>query len=255
MATVPSPKRGSGKHQKMLEADADAVMEGLRSCMAGTPEASRISNGGESRAPSTAKRAPASGISNGGESSTPKAKHTAAIALAEGSDIGNVSPASCGSLHSPGSQCEGVKQSRGKGNDKLLPTAVSLPPLPTEEVESGDESDQSPTSQWNEACRWSEELVPPLSVRFSQHNVHPFFFRRGPVENVLPEIRTNDKNGHLTLCPPFPNIRVVRREGILYSLDNRRLYALQKAALERWPSQVGIWILVSEQLSQFNKKS
>jgi len=117
-----------------------------------------------------------------------------------------------------------------------------------------------------EVARWTEELISPLELRFSQHSLHPFFFKRGPVEDVLPEIRATAVSSNadcttaggrpsLTLVAPFPSIQVVRHHGALVSLDNRRLYALQLAALERWPSSTPTWVLVSEKLSKQNRKA
>lgn len=116
-----------------------------------------------------------------------------------------------------------------------------------------------------EVDRWAEELVSPLELRFSQHSLHPFFFKRGPVQDVLTEIRATASSTNalhaaaggrpsLTLVAPFPSIRVVRQHGQLVCLDNRRLYALQLAALERWPTHTPTWMLVSEELSRTNRK-
>jgi len=85
--------------------------------------------------------------------------------------------------------------------------------------------------------------VEVFRIRFSQEQLHPFFHRRGPVADVLPEIGNEPLSEGLApsvrLVPPFERIRCTRCDvhGDLITLDNRRLYALQLAAVERWPAR------------------
>jgi len=83
-----------------------------------------------------------------------------------------------------------------------------------------------------------------LAVRFSQGKIHPFFHERGPICEVLLQIKSStDKDGPdgkqvQRIDPPFPPIRLLhlKQQGVLVTLDNRRLYALQRFALEQWPN-------------------
>lgn len=99
---------------------------------------------------------------------------------------------------------------------------------------------------------WEETWVEVLHVRFSQEQIHPFFHKRGPIQDILNEVTNRPCEVHERadredpLAPtvrielPFEPIRCVRCTGVhsdLISLDNRRLYALQLAAVERWPAR------------------
>jgi hypothetical protein len=100
---------------------------------------------------------------------------------------------------------------------------------------------------------WEEMFVCPLIVRFTQERIHPFFYRRGRIEEVVPKIREVYHSGDqepfgvsqaemargtvIELQPPFGPIHCLRKGKQLWSLDNRRLYALQKKAIDIWPQQ------------------
>jgi hypothetical protein len=96
----------------------------------------------------------------------------------------------------------------------------------------------------DEGIVWEERFVSPLAVRFSQGKIHPFFHERGPICEVMLQIKcTTDKDGPggqsvRRIEPPFPPIRLLhlKQQGVLVTLDNRRLYALQKFALQEWPN-------------------
>lgn len=110
----------------------------------------------------------------------------------------------------------------------------------------------------------TEHWVDIIRVRFSQEQIHPFFHQRGPIRDCLAEIRNEevqedemtpgDTRGSPTvrLVPPFQPIRCIRSDlhGDLVSLDNRRLYALQLAAVERWPARclACVWVAESPSL-------
>lgn len=112
-----------------------------------------------------------------------------------------------------------------------------------------------------EADEWDEQLVDPLMVRFTQDKVHPFFYRRGPIVNVLPKIRPvlrsvdDDDEEIVELVPPFGQIHCLRRGEDVWSLDNRRLYALQMAAMEQWPQRCRVRILCRDRLPRHKFKS
>lgn len=102
---------------------------------------------------------------------------------------------------------------------------------------------------------WEDLWLDVLHIRFSQEQIHPFFHQRGPIQDVLPEIENEPCSPGDTeylgsaaapavrLLPPFEPIRCIRHHGDpplhddWITLDNRRLYALQLTAVERWPAQ------------------
>mmetsp|Transcript_84487 Transcript_84487/g.225760 ORF Transcript_84487/g.225760 Transcript_84487/m.225760 type:complete len:382 (+) Transcript_84487:104-1249(+) len=117
---------------------------------------------------------------------------------------------------------------------------------------------------------WKETLMDPLDIRFSQENIHPFFFRRGPVKDVVPEIRSRvykptakpaeaPSDSDLLLVPPFPSIRILHVKGddedTKLTLDNRRLYALQQAAIRRFPWKTCVRVHVTERLPRKKRKT
>lgn len=117
-----------------------------------------------------------------------------------------------------------------------------------------------------EEVEWDEVFACPFDVRFTQEKIHPFFYRRGPIVNVLPKIRAvliaaNAASGNpededvVELMPPFSAIRCLHKGEELWSLDNRRLYALQMAAMDQWPSRCRIRILTTERLPRHKFKS
>lgn len=112
---------------------------------------------------------------------------------------------------------------------------------------------------------WTEYAVNPLAVRFSQDSIHPFFYRRGPVTSVLGKImhappQESQNRSHQTerlLLPPFAPIRILsstppdshkENDAEMWALDNRRLYALQLAAVQRWPARCLTKVLVTDHL-------
>jgi len=106
----------------------------------------------------------------------------------------------------------------------------------------------------------AERWVDIIRVRFSQEQIHPFFHQRGPIRDCLAEIRNEEvqkdevasadtlASPNVRLVAPFEPIRCVRSDlhGDLISLDNRRLYALQLAAVERWPARCLACVWVAE---------
>jgi len=109
-----------------------------------------------------------------------------------------------------------------------------------------------------------EQWVDIIHVRFSQEQIHPFFHQRGPIRDCLAEIKNEEvqeddaspidtlASPTVRLVAPFEPIRCIRSDlhGDLVSLDNRRLYALQLAAVERWPARclACVWVAESPSL-------
>lgn len=111
----------------------------------------------------------------------------------------------------------------------------------------------------DEGIVWEEKWVSPLAVRFSQGKIHPFFHERGPISEVLLQIHsTPDAAGkRCYIEPPFPPMRLLHLKnfGCLATLDNRRLYALQRYALQEWPKVCVVKALCVEELTPTRLKA
>lgn len=104
---------------------------------------------------------------------------------------------------------------------------------------------------------YEEKLITPLGVRFTQEHIRTTFQDGRSLEESL-EMITSEPGAEgcgydIVLRAPFPHIEIVRwrprgsssdrdrsrRSGHWYTLDNRRLYCLQTAAVAHWPKSVG----------------
>lgn len=112
-------------------------------------------------------------------------------------------------------------------------------------VDVSDLFPEDPTRKiLDEGIVWEEQWVSPLMIRFSQGKIHPFFHERGPISEVMTQIKVRKQDqgkeqGQLRRVEaPFPPVRLLhlREQGVLVTLDNRRLYALQRFALQEWPN-------------------
>lgn len=107
-------------------------------------------------------------------------------------------------------------------------------------------------------------MVSPLDLAFSQNVIYLRFTDGKSVDDAVWQIRhrkaTDDENCDIVLQPPFPMIEILKwrpklRDGdgkpLLdsqggnkfgtersFSLDNRRLYALQRAAIAHYPKKM-----------------
>jgi len=138
-----------------------------------------------------------------------------------------------------------------------------------------DDGDDDDKSGADDDVEWEELYCCPLTVRFTQEKIHPFFYRRGPIVNVVPKIRLAlpsqgseenvanwmpgdpgvDDAEVYELVPPFAPIHCLRKGDELWSLDNRRLYALQLAAMEQWPLRCRVRLMYSERLPRRKLKT
>lgn len=116
---------------------------------------------------------------------------------------------------------------------------------------------------------YEERLINPLAVRFSQDRIWQEFTDGRPVQETLKEIRIVSLKGSCydaILRPPFPAIEIIRLtqevrqedgeralnekgrrtygEESWFTFDNRRLYCLQRSALQLWPMVVGVVVKV-----------
>eukprot|EP00929_Paragymnodinium_shiwhaense_P100178 TRINITY_DN6230_c0_g1_i1.p1 TRINITY_DN6230_c0_g1~~TRINITY_DN6230_c0_g1_i1.p1 ORF type:complete len:404 (+),score=67.50 TRINITY_DN6230_c0_g1_i1:182-1393(+) len=162
-------------------------------------------------------------------------------------------------------------QSDGDGSRRdSCDSSSDLGPPGEEDEEEGEQSGADP----DDDVEWQELYACPLTVRFTQDKVHPFFYRRGPIVNVVPKIRVShwvsgsaecptwlagdpesDEFEVYELVPPFGPIQCLRKGEELWSLDNRRLYALQLAAMEHWPTRCRVRILYSDRLPRRKLKT
>eukprot|EP00931_Biecheleriopsis_adriatica_P066771 TRINITY_DN4104_c0_g1_i3.p1 TRINITY_DN4104_c0_g1~~TRINITY_DN4104_c0_g1_i3.p1 ORF type:complete len:697 (-),score=153.06 TRINITY_DN4104_c0_g1_i3:5-2095(-) len=103
----------------------------------------------------------------------------------------------------------------------------------------------------DEGIVWEERWISPLAVRFSQGKIHPFFHERGPISEVMLQIKLKNDRGTRRIDPPFPPIRLLhlKEQGVLVTLDNRRLYALQRFVLQEWPQACLVKALCVEELT------
>lgn len=99
---------------------------------------------------------------------------------------------------------------------------------------------------------YEEKLICPLAIRFTQQHIRPMFQDGHDIEATIKQINVRPGIGEYDciLEAPFPNIEIVRwypqghRGSDLedvkhwYTLDNRRLYCLQRAAAALWPKRV-----------------
>lgn len=98
---------------------------------------------------------------------------------------------------------------------------------------------------------YEEKVISPFAIHFIQEHIKTHFQDGRVVEDTVPEIQLNPSDGKdfdLILKAPFPNIEILRWEPPhcrdreaknWYTLDNRRLYCLQRMAAEHWPKRVG----------------
>mmetsp|Transcript_94074 Transcript_94074/g.271919 ORF Transcript_94074/g.271919 Transcript_94074/m.271919 type:complete len:381 (+) Transcript_94074:109-1251(+) len=136
-------------------------------------------------------------------------------------------------------------------------------PLEGEEAPGDEGEEEDDFNGAGEEDEWEELYANPLKVRFTQDKIHPFFYRRGPIVNVVPKIRPvmrpSDDQGEsedvVELVPPFTPIHCLKKGEELWSLDNRRLYAMQLAAMELWPQRCCMRILSRSRLPRHKFKT
>jgi len=99
---------------------------------------------------------------------------------------------------------------------------------------------------------YEEKLICPLAIRFTQQHIRPTFQDGHETEETIAQIKVRPGSGEYDciLEAPFPNIEIVRwypqghRGSELedvkhwFTLDNRRLYCLQRVAASLWPKRV-----------------
>jgi len=104
---------------------------------------------------------------------------------------------------------------------------------------------------------YEEKLICPLAVRFTQEHIRPVFQDDHEIEAAIEAIRPRPgtEDYDIVLEAPFPNIEILRwhQKGPgsadpdvnhWFTLDNRRLYCLQRVAVAYWPRRVGATVEV-----------
>lgn len=100
---------------------------------------------------------------------------------------------------------------------------------------------------------YEEKLINPLAVRFTQEHIRPIFQDGRELEVSIRQIKTKPGVGEydIILEAPFEDIEVIRwhkrdesseeaDSRHWFTFDNRRLYCLQRAAMQLWPRRVGV---------------
>lgn len=146
--------------------------------------------------------------------------------------------------------------------DEANMSEAEAPPSPVPSQVIPEDSDADGTQ---EKVKMVRRFVNPLSIRFSQAIIYRTFHDGRNVSEAVDAIRAHDHPqdpGTVKLVQPFPFIRVLRGQrsltylndnnapqpevldcedyldqDLLFTIDNRRLYALQKAAIRRWPKR------------------
>jgi len=96
---------------------------------------------------------------------------------------------------------------------------------------------------------YEEKLISPLALRFTQEHIRTTFRDGRVVADTTGEIQAQPSTSEeydLVLEAPFPQIEIIRwghsdedgQGSHWFTLDNRRLYCLQRAALKLWPQRV-----------------
>jgi hypothetical protein len=96
---------------------------------------------------------------------------------------------------------------------------------------------------------YEEKLISPLAIRFTQNRIRTTFRDDREVESTIRELAASlgDSDYDVIIEAPFPAIEIIRwspggrKEGAQehwFTFDNRRLYCLQRFAVECWPKRV-----------------
>eukprot|EP00930_Biecheleria_cincta_P015895 TRINITY_DN130_c0_g4_i1.p1 TRINITY_DN130_c0_g4~~TRINITY_DN130_c0_g4_i1.p1 ORF type:complete len:408 (-),score=65.61 TRINITY_DN130_c0_g4_i1:125-1348(-) len=104
---------------------------------------------------------------------------------------------------------------------------------------------------------YEEKLICPLAVRFTQDHIRPKFKDGRELQDSIQQIQTKPgfDGCDLLLEAPFPNIEIIRWsqcdiESVesdadhWFTLDNRRLYCLQRVAASLWPRKCAVRVEV-----------
>ncbi len=96
--------------------------------------------------------------------------------------------------------------------------------------------------------RFEVHFCQPLVGQFFKHSDLALTDTLEQIEYKSQEVIAEDKS---ISCPasfdgllniPFPPIRVCKVDDLYYTMDNRRLWTMQKAALKQWPARVGCYV-------------
>ncbi|MBD9598140.1 RHS repeat-associated core domain-containing protein, partial [Ensifer sp. ENS05] len=83
------------------------------------------------------------------------------------------------------------------------------------------------SSKAAKAARMAEFYVDPSAVRFSQDSIKATFKEGGSIDDLVQSLKAG------TVQPKdIPAVRLVEKDGVLYSLDNRRVEAFRRAGMD-----------------------
>lgn len=117
---------------------------------------------------------------------------------------------------------------------------------------------------------YEEKLICPLAVHFTQDHIRPTFRDGHDIEATIKEMKTRPGEGDYDVIieAPFPNIEILRwyqrdtdskepNTKHWFTVDNRRLYCLQRIAASLWPARVAavVEVLYAARGSIFRKNS
>jgi len=102
---------------------------------------------------------------------------------------------------------------------------------------------------------YEEKLISPLAIRFTQQRIRRTFRDSREVEATIKQVTARPGIGDydLILSAPFPTIEIIRwspngrgagEKDHWFTFDNRRLYCLQRLAVQYWPKRVGATVEV-----------
>jgi hypothetical protein len=74
------------------------------------------------------------------------------------------------------------------------------------------------------------DKLTPQNIRFSQDSISSVFKDGSTVDDMIKGLKTGKINPN-----DVPAIRIFEKEGAIYSLDNRRLYAFREAGIDNIP--------------------
>ena len=97
-------------------------------------------------------------------------------------------------------------------------------------------------SAYNTSNSGAGNGITSKDIRFSQNSISSSFSDGSSVDDMVQGLKSGTINPN-----DVPAIRILERDGALYTLDNRRLYAFQQAGVDNIPFQ---WATPQEILNE-----
>jgi len=96
----------------------------------------------------------------------------------------------------------------------------------------------------------ADGLINPSTIRFSQKGISPNFSNGNSIADTVTDLINGD-----ALASDFPIMRLVQRDGNLFTLDNRRLVAFQQAGLCEVPYRMATPDEIDDESWKFDSKT